>query len=710
MASQVPYNPTSTVAPELGQRSYLRVDAPINAFGGNIADATAHLGQVTANAGKELYDRAVAMQTLNEQAKATAATADFMVKLGDRWAQFKSLEGDAAVQDQPKFIADLNRMRAEQRDSLTSPFAQRAFDNETRMQQARTVMSAAEYAGQQNRKFVQDASRARMGTNHVLVQSNPTDNDTYEAAIENNSQEIDINARGKPPETVSLEKQTANSKLTLDRAKALAEAGDEGPVLARKFIEDAAKKGRLVGGDIVEARNFVRSKLDARTAGTEAAATISGENLAVGGRIVSPQQASDAIGGIDNNSRSFSAIEPGKSENNPLLGKYRVAEQNLGQLLRQANMPVMSKDEFLANPSAQEQLFKSTFAQLQTDKGSFNAAYAEWRKMNPGRADSTPTDIIQANRILAKKATRSELDEIVRGRIKEIDDDPMLQERAAQQVALRKTRMEQRERDITVEANQILTGRLNEKGANGKLISSEEELLDTPERKAAWEKLPETVKKGYLKTLESNAQGGYPKTDENQARFIGMRGAMLDPGLTPDQRDELLTTNIAALEMPASQRHQLLTMQAKLLREAIKAPNVENAMKQLRPTLDSLEINAKNRDDLNAFRGALAGVIQDRMEELKRPLNPKEIQEVGKELLRDRAYSRFGGLWNTKDRNFKAPVPEKEIPNITAKFKELNAGREPTDAEITAVWVRMQAAVNYQKLYGKPKIPDRVPQ
>jgi hypothetical protein len=702
MATQVPYDPTSKVEFDSRPQSAVRVDAPLAAFGGNVADAVKGLGNTFANVGSELYDRAVAMQTLNEQAKATAATADFMTQLGEKWAQFKTLQGDAAVAAQPKFTEELNALRAKQRESLTSPYAQRAFDNETRPQQARTVMSAADHAASQNRKFIQDASNARVAANNIAVLSNPRSQESYEAGLISNRQEIESNSLGKPPEVTQLAIQQANSQLALNRAKSLAE---EDPVAARRFIDEEKKKGRLVGEDIAKADAFVRMKLNARTAADISRETTSGRNLAIGGRTTSPSQAAEAIG----ENRSFHSVEPGKSENNPLLGKYGVAEQNLGPLLRQAGMPVMTKDEFLANPQAQEKLFKATFDRLQKDKGSFNAAYEEWRKQNPAKTNATPADLIELNRRLAKKASRSELDEAAREQARRIDTDPELQERASQQTQLAKTRQQQQERDETTRATQIITARLNERGPGGKLISSEEELLDTPERRAAWDSMPETTRKSYLRTLEANARGGYAATPDNQAKFMGIRGAMLDPNITQDQRDELLSMNIGALEMPAAQRQVLVTMQAKLLKDAIKAPNVTAAMRVLAPQLNALGITqANDKEGLASFRGQLAGIIEDRMAELKRPLTPKEIQEAGQLLLRDRTYSRWMGLNNTHDKSFKAPIPDKDREAIIQAYKKDKPSSDPTDEEIRMIYSRRLANRHYQQLYGsKPKIPDR---
>ena len=65
MASQVPYSGTMDVAPQLNPLPQVHVDTPIAAFGGATAGAITHMGEVVQGAGKELFDRAYAMQELN---------------------------------------------------------------------------------------------------------------------------------------------------------------------------------------------------------------------------------------------------------------------------------------------------------------------------------------------------------------------------------------------------------------------------------------------------------------------------------------------------------------------------------------------------------------------------------------------------------------------------------------------------------------------
>lgn len=704
---QVPYNPLSQVEDTTGRpQSFVRVDAPLAAFGGTVADATKGLGQTFQNVGSELYDRAVAMQTVNEQAKATKATADFVVALGERFAQYKSLQGSAAVAGYKPFIEDLTKLREQQRQTLTSPYAQRAYDNETRNQQARTVFSAAGHSAEQNKTYFREANQAAIAANSQRAMADPNDDASYRQSLADNANRIRQDSIGVSEEAVELRIRMVNSELTRKRIEAVA-ATD--PMRARSMANEALRANRLVGDDIAKVNNFVHAKSNQIGSREIARGVVSGEDLTVGERIVSNDQAAEAISGFGTNARNPRSVEPGKAENNSLLGKYRVAEQNLPQMLKDAGMPAMTKDEFLANPGAQDQLFKTTFGKLMKDKGSFNAAYAEWAKMNPGKVDVTPEQLLATNGRLAKRMTRSELDAVARERAAKLDpSNPDLPDLASQQTDIRRTRQIAQEREQETRNRNIIVARFNERGEDGKLISSEEELLNTPERKAAWDNLSDKAKKEYLDQLKANARGGYPATDENQAKYAGLRGAMTNPNLTVEERDELLQMDMGALKMPAQQRQVLVDLQTKMFREAVKAPNTNAAMRMIDPELRALGITPqKNKDDYNIFRGTMQGIIQDRMEELKRPLKPEEMRQIGKDLLRERAYKAMGGYgWNTKDNTFRAPVPPAEIEPIKQTFLR-KEGREPSDDEIKMIYNRILAARNYQQLFGKPKIPDR---
>jgi len=80
MASQVPYYGTQEITPQVDPLSTVHVDTPVAAFGGAVAGAITHMGEVAQGAGKELFDRAYAMQDLAEHNKADMASTEYSGK------------------------------------------------------------------------------------------------------------------------------------------------------------------------------------------------------------------------------------------------------------------------------------------------------------------------------------------------------------------------------------------------------------------------------------------------------------------------------------------------------------------------------------------------------------------------------------------------------------------------------------------------------
>ncbi len=82
--AQVPYTgvPSQTLAdiptPEMNPR------VPGAAFGGEVAQAVQGLGKTTEHAGDEIFNRAIALQNLQNEAEATEADAKYMIQAG--WA------------------------------------------------------------------------------------------------------------------------------------------------------------------------------------------------------------------------------------------------------------------------------------------------------------------------------------------------------------------------------------------------------------------------------------------------------------------------------------------------------------------------------------------------------------------------------------------------------------------------------------------------
>ena len=153
MSSQVPYTGVPTVQPSFDATPSMSANLPVDAFGAGVANAVSHLGKAVEGAGNEIYSRAIAMQQINEQANAANAVAEFTTAMGEKYANYTTLSGKAAVDGYKPYIDDLNTTREAIGQKLNSPYAQKVYLQESRSIQARSVFSAAAHSGREGKSY-----------------------------------------------------------------------------------------------------------------------------------------------------------------------------------------------------------------------------------------------------------------------------------------------------------------------------------------------------------------------------------------------------------------------------------------------------------------------------------------------------------------------------------------------------------------------------
>jgi hypothetical protein len=184
MASQVPYSGDPTVAPQLDPLPQVHVDTPIAAFGGATAGAITHMGEVVQGAGKELFDRAYAMQEMNEQVKADSASADAMDKMTDRYLQYAQLRGQERIDGSKAYQDDLDKIRNDGMNDLTSPYAKMAYLRDTRRTQSMMVWHGGMLARQGMDDAEKQGSLAKIDSlGNTLATLNVTDGPNFNNTI-----------------------------------------------------------------------------------------------------------------------------------------------------------------------------------------------------------------------------------------------------------------------------------------------------------------------------------------------------------------------------------------------------------------------------------------------------------------------------------------------------------------------------------------------
>lgn len=257
MAITVPYNPVpqqslqGVPTPEMNPR------IPAAAFGGEAAQALSGFGKVAEHAGDEIFQRAIALQNLNNEAEAKQAASDYQINVGKLHAEYSSLQGKAAVDGFKKYTQDISALRHQMRDGLGTAMSQKMFDSDSLSTMGRTIFNGAGHAATENKKYVAGASAARVQTASDAAFSDPSD-----AAFENGKRTIETEVRetqapiaGWSPEKTDTVVKERTSELISKRILGVARVD---PFKAAGMLEQ--NKARLTPDDFLKADNTVRAQ------------------------------------------------------------------------------------------------------------------------------------------------------------------------------------------------------------------------------------------------------------------------------------------------------------------------------------------------------------------------------------------------------------------------------------------------------------------
>lgn len=691
MASQVPYSGAPSVAPQDAPIPNRQASAPPDAFGIGVGQSIQHLGAAQQGAGNELWNRAIALQQMNQQADAANAVADFTTKLGERYAQYRSLQGKAAVDGYSPYIDDVNNIREQVGSGLSSDYARKVYLQESRSIQARSVFSAAAHSADQFKHYQIGSTQASAENSGRLVSMHPDDDALFQAKLSQNQsvvEQLSTIQGGWTDEQKANYKAKLDSTLVMDRAKSLANSD---PFAADKFLTSAIKKGQISAGDAGQLSNYIRNIKNNIGTRNETAKLFGGDIGSIGNQIIPIAAAREAIA-ANESSGNYNPAHPevthkvnGQVITERALGRYGVMQSNLQAWLKEAGMPAMTEAAFLNDHAAQDKLFDFKFGQYMQEGGSANAAANKWftgsynppASANDGHT-SAPAYLQKFRSGLAKSmnlkglvsAAEAHADDIAPG-------DLGFKQDYVNRVQTQFSHNNFQARQDQIAQSQIILDAM-QPDASGKLPTSIDSITD-PAVHDIYNNNTK-LRASMNKQFAANAVGGYAPTEANQAQYHYLRGMFLDPLAPADARAEAMQTNIESLEMPWKDRKELLGLQTKAWKQADHNPALGQAMHTLMPMLAEAGITPqKSKTRFYQFQSTLFDVLQQKQATGK-PYNPDEIKQVGAALLRDvsKPGALFGSAWPTQYKAFEMPVPEDERKKIIAAYKANNNGVEPT--------------------------------
>lgn len=239
--ARVPYEAVPQIQQQVNPVGGLRINTPVEAFGGASAKATENLGGSISHAGDELFRRAIALQQLDNETQAKAADSNYMIKAGELHANFSALQGQDAVKSYPKFQQDLKAAREDFRSALPNDMAKRMYDSNSLSTMGRAIFNGAGHAAQAQKAYVIGTAQAQTDLDAKTVSDEPNDEGLFSQKLQRtrqNAEQIAI-AKGINPDDPQGKLLVAGetSKLWVNRIAGLSRTL---PFEAKKMLDDHA--------------------------------------------------------------------------------------------------------------------------------------------------------------------------------------------------------------------------------------------------------------------------------------------------------------------------------------------------------------------------------------------------------------------------------------------------------------------------------------
>lgn len=252
----VPYSPVpdqtlqNIPTPEMNPR------IPEAAFGGGVAQALSGFGKTVEGAGDEIFNRAIALQNLQNETDAKNADADYMIKAGKLHADYGALQGKDRVDAYPKLVSDLQQARQDTRNTLGTAMAQKMYDSSALQTMGRTIFNAAGAAATAQKEYTINTAAAKLDLDAKSVSDDPKSPQLFSQKLQATRDNVATlaGAKGLGPEEEADLTLKATSKLWAQRLIGLSR---EAPFEAAKQLDE--NKTNLTQEDYLRVDNTVRS-------------------------------------------------------------------------------------------------------------------------------------------------------------------------------------------------------------------------------------------------------------------------------------------------------------------------------------------------------------------------------------------------------------------------------------------------------------------
>lgn len=705
--ARVPYSPVPDVAPNLQPTRPIFVNTPLAAFGGATAQAEEGLGRTLTEAGNELGQRALAMQEVHNQATARAAATNLANQSIQMLTDFRNKQG---IDAGPQAYLDFQKQLNDAQDNLANglnPQAENMYRQYAFSIFERTNLYAGLHSGAQLDQYNKVTAAAQAESARNMVALNPADESAFDAALKQSDDAVAVKYRGLGDADLKMQQSIARSGVAVTRIRAMADLPD-GAVKADQLLAKAIKDGDLRGEDIGKVRDYVRSQLNQHQSRSIAHGIMDGSSQQLGIGAVPIDRAREAIaanetGGQPGQGYGIVGVTSTNKagQTGAPLGRYGIMSYNLAPWLAKAGMAPMTKEQFLANHDAQDQLFDKIFGDDMEKSGSFNKAAGNWLGHGTDSLGTTTAAYVaRANAALGGKTPLSE--KVAAGRKQaELDapDDPDLGDFVEARIRSLDYEQDRVARQDALDNKSAIDGALLDQVGKGPMTLTT--MMQNPDFANAYKRLDSAHQLQVTRQIASMQRQDNVESDERTANLNRLQGqAFVDP-------EGFKKVDLIGENLTAQQRSVLFGQQRDLIKgKALTDPVLGAALKDpdVQSQLSAAGLNDKTESDYKKFVGALANEIRD-LRASGKEISPEQYTEITSRLLQT------SGHWYTFNLT-SAPytVPFENITRrsggqawIDGVTRDLaqKLGRDPTESEIEHAWalslwndVNMKAKAN----------------
>ena len=716
---RAPYSPIPTDINPARSVGNVSLNTPAAAFGANVGEALQGLGRVGEKAADEMFNRALALQKLDTDAKVKQADADLTDSANGLYVEYKSTYGKGAVENYEKFKDDLHKLRDEISSRLPTDEARKQFGQASRQVTSRLIFSAGSHSAAENKRYLSETSNARLESagSDAAINANEADfarevetvairefedqsiwNGWSKEVLDNNVSDYVSKQWAKRLQTLAKTDPygaEAEYKRNIDKVRYQQRGGIEQAIITNKRtigsrnISDAVNQGwapYVKPQDMARAKGveepLVRLVKEAQRIAGDDVRFVIGDK---GGHRTAEEQAALVAKGVS------------KTYNSDHMSGKAVDLIPIGP---DGKLDYKDRASMAKISAAMEEASKRLGIPLAAKSKSF----AQW---DPAH-HSLPKDYDVSTAPKPKEESRASVIERAEAfASKTAGEDPAFGWYVAQRTdadynRTLRLRNEAKVADINTVAS-VIHGSGDKRRDLPKTI--EELQAVSPEVSAAVDRLaerhPEEMKKVY-KALDINARGDVPNTPERVDTFNELNGM----SLIPSKQAEFMALDVNEYDLTESQRAQLQDRKNKLAAKSEEDPNVRRALGILAPTLTASGITRKaNEKRYMQFVGTLQDVLKAHVDQHKKPPSYEEVQQMGARLLAEGQNAYLPNWMAAPDRMFETKVPEefKRIAERSPVWAEM--GRAPTDEDIQRLYIREQ----YKHLYGGSAKSKEVP-